>query len=66
MATSAPVIGAPTKEDRIGELLRAIAVVAAEFGPLFFHSSHGQMFLQTGVSTLATLATIEDPRPLGA
>ena len=43
--------------NRIENLLQALAILAAELGPLFIHSAHGQALLQTSVGVVGALST---------
>jgi hypothetical protein len=51
----------PETLSRVSGLLLAIATVAAELGPVFIHSDHGQQLLTAGFKTLAVLAQQLEP-----
>lgn len=42
--------------DRVSGLLSALATIAAELGPMFFHSVHGQTLLSTATVVVTTLS----------
>jgi hypothetical protein len=51
----------PEALSRVTGLLLAIATVAAELGPVFVHSEHGQQLLTAGFKTLAILSQQLNP-----
>lgn len=46
-------------ETRIANILKAIAVFAAEFGPNWIHSDHGTQTLNIATTAIGTAAAVE-------